>query len=258
MAQKKKQTQNKTDNQSEDVPLAELADFGGVCEILHERFPGQTYSEVLKKLVAEQGIHVMRVRLTLARTKSVREIFLPAVFPLMLAARCIEACFDFHGGHLFRFHADALSERPFDASLDDQLGDLFDNVEGSLPLGYILPQKGARAMMEYDFGDGWEIRLLRLADKVVKEAPSLCFKSVGMDAIEDCGGTWGLAQFAEIYQKIIDGRKLTKDEKEQLRWCHGTSKLSADEAKDCLAGPTPEEVSARLVEAAHEFDDIQD
>ncbi len=257
MARKKKQ-QNTSDNQVEDVPLAELAELGGVCETLHERFPGESFYAVLRKLIVEQGVHIMRVRLTLARTKSVREILLPSVFPLALVARCIEACFGFHGGHLFRFHADALGERPFVLSLDEEIGQLFDNVEGSLPLGYILSQKGARAMMEYDFGDGWEIRLLRLADKVVKDASSLCFKSVGMDAIEDCGGTYGLAQFAEIYQKIIDGKKLTNDEREQLRWWHGTSKLSVDQAKDRLAGPTPEVVSSRLVEAAHEFDGFQD
>ncbi len=43
---------------------------------------------------------------------------------------------------------------------------------GESLLAFLLPQKGAKAVMKYDFGDGWEIKILRLADKTSKEQPT--------------------------------------------------------------------------------------
>ncbi len=251
-----KKRQRKNDNSSAEFRLSTVAEFGGVCEKLEKRFPGEIFFDVLAKLFEEHKESVMRVRLTLARTKSIREIFLPPTFPLALVAQCIETCFGFQDEHLYLFESDELGERPHEAFLDDELGNLFDNIENSLPLGFLLPQKGAKAAMKYDFGDGWEIKILRLADKTNKEEPThLCFKSVGMDAIEDCGGPWRLMQFAEIYEKIVTSKKLTGEEKEQLEWCHGSTKLSVTRAKKLLAGPTLEEVSDRILEAMDRFGD---
>ncbi len=252
MAQKKKR-QKKSNEKSTDIALSELAELGGVCEKLSERFPGETFAGAIGQLMTANDEQIMRVRLTLAHTKSVREIYVPSVFPLRLAALCFEACFGFQDEHLFRFRSDALGERPLESSLDDEIGTLFDSVEGALPLGFILPEKGAKAVMEYDFGDGWEIKLLRLADKPVKEPTCLCFKSVGMDAIEDCGGVWGLGRFAEIYRKITAGEKLSKEEKEQLQWRHGSTRPSIAQAEKHLTGPTPEEIADRVAEVANNF-----
>ncbi len=76
-----------------------------------------------------------------------------------------------------------------------------------------------------------------------------------MDALEDCGGPWGLMELAEGYRKIIAGKELSDEEKEQMEWAEGSSKISVDKARKRLAGPTPEDVSVRIREEAGNFDE---
>lgn len=47
---------------------------------------------------------------------------------------------------------------------------------------------------EYDFGDGWEFDIVcqKIADEAPEDGNSQLLKRKGPNAIEDCGGPWGL------------------------------------------------------------------
>lgn len=59
---------------------------------------------------------------------------------------------------------------------------------------------GEQLFMEYDFGDGWEIKLTLEAVIEDKELPRV-LEGEGYGIIEDCGGPGGLERIAEAFQK---------------------------------------------------------
>lgn len=59
---------------------------------------------------------------------------------------------------------------------------------------------GEQLFMEYDFGDGWEIKLTLEAIIEDKELPRV-LEGEGYGIIEDCGGPGGLERIAEAFQK---------------------------------------------------------
>lgn len=64
---------------------------------------------------------------------------------------------------------------------------------------------GERLSMEYDFGDGWEVKLTLEAVIEDKELPGRELPRVlegeGYGIIESCGGPGGLERIAEVFQK---------------------------------------------------------
>lgn len=64
---------------------------------------------------------------------------------------------------------------------------------------------GKQLSMEYDFGDGWEVKLILEAVIEDKELPGRELPRVlegeGYGIIEDCGGSGGLERIAEVFQK---------------------------------------------------------
>lgn len=68
-----------------------------------------------------------------------------------------------------------------------------------------LENEGDRAVMQYDYGDGWEIELT--VEKIIhdpelpgRELPRV-LEGAGYGIIEDCGGTSGLEDLAKAYKE---------------------------------------------------------
>ena len=81
----------------------------------------------------------------------------------------------------------------------------------------IFTEKGKRIKYEYDFGDGWEhdVWLKGMREYNTVEEIGLTFvNGKGMDAIEDCGGVWGLENIIHTLSK----KRKTDEEKEMLEW----------------------------------------
>ena len=96
----------------------------------------------------------------------------------------------------------------FDGS-DDFEGDKDEDV-WSTAVGDFLPVRGAKATIDYDFGDGWEI-----VDPDGRQGDGgafTCIKTQGLDAIEDCGGL-GLA---EVYGDLADWLAASKKERAEF------------------------------------------
>ena len=103
------------------------------------------------------------------------------------------------------------------------------------------------AKIKYDFGNGWEFIVTRMADKP-KAAPFTCVKSEGGDAMEDCGGVWGLSS---IYEELEEWLGQPEKERENFdgelfNWSFDLSTLTEEEARRFLNGPSAEEVTAIL------------
>jgi hypothetical protein len=71
--------------------------------------------------------------------------------------------------------------------------------ERDVTLGQVAPHEGAKFDYEYDFGDGWEHRVL--VEKIAAPEPGrsypVCIKGRRVCPPEDVGGPWGYADFLD-------------------------------------------------------------
>ena len=113
----------------------------------------------------------------------------------------------------------------------------------------MLDQKGKRLYYTYDFGDSWEHVIYRMADPKEDMMPR-CEKTCGTWGVDDIGGTWGLDSVIKALRKW--DKDCTDEECRQGEWSgdkrfwYGWGKKAVREK--FLAGPTADEVTARLSE----------
>jgi hypothetical protein len=107
--------------------------------------------------------------------------------------------------------------------------------EEYVTLGQVAPREGAKFDYEYDFGDGWEHRVL--VEKIVPPEPGqaypVCIKGRRACPPEDVGGTWGYADFLDA---IRDPEHPEHDS--YLEWIGGDFDPEAfdlDEVNDALS-----------------------
>lgn len=234
-----------------------------------------------------QPADVMVVKITLSHTGISRTLVLPVDISLKVFKFIVADSVGFYGGHLFRYHSPLIAD-PFRYNMfldeDDQSAEEYEAKVDSLLLKDLLPERGTKASLEYDFGDGWEFKFLRMATPKNAE-PFTCRKCTGIDCFDDCGGPWGFLNILDILTRLADGKKITdgteektakkindeeklrdtdedgdeendwsdeEDEYEQnevamLQWAFGSElKPTPEFAKDILARPTPDEVTERL------------
>ena len=116
-------------------------------------------------------------------------------------------------------------------------------------IGEVLDKKGKRLYYTYDFGDSWEHVVYRMSDPK-KGALPCCEKTCGTWGVDDVGGSWGLNSV------VVSLRKWDKDCTDEecregelsgdRRFWYGWGKKA--EREKFLAGPTADEVTARLSE----------
>ena len=113
----------------------------------------------------------------------------------------------------------------------------------------VLDKKGKRLYYAYDFGDSWEHVVYRMSDPKADAVPC-CEKTSGTWGVDDIGGAWGLNSVIESLRKW--DKDCTEEECRQGEWSgdkrfwYGWGKKA--EREKFLAGPTVDEVTARLSE----------
>ena len=201
------------------------------------------------KKQAATASETLILKLALRYTDSERVVALPPSISVETLLAMALRVFDFLGGHLSKItRKDGWTStvRPdFDGS--DEFEDENDETIWSTPIGDFLPVRGSKTFIEYDFGDGWEIFVTRMADKATA-APFTCIKSQGYDAIEDCGGPGGLA---DIYGDLADWLAASKKERaefesERLDWAFDLASLTEKKVRALLAPPSAEEITRRI------------
>ena len=205
---------------------------------------------------AKDSAAVLIVKMTLGGTKSKRTLALPAHINAKELLYVALDAFGFDNSHLSAFRSEVLGSS---TSIDPMGGEQEsfglqeeDSSVWQAPLARIFPVVGTRAKIEYDFGDGWEISLRRMADKKTAPEPFTCLKSEGVDAIDDCGGPWGLLSIARIAGIWLEkGTRSVRndDEYENFKWmlCGDEEPESRrKEIEAFVAGPSCEEITDRI------------
>ncbi|WP_244928889.1 plasmid pRiA4b ORF-3 family protein [Nocardioides sp. W7] len=179
-------------------------------------------SSILEKLKRDEAptllpipteIRGFRVRLDLhgAKPPVWRRVELPGDLTLPRLHAVIQTSMGWCDSHLHRFRTRSDPRAPYFATAFD-LDEGYDDEEGMLEddvrLDQLLAAKSDELWYEYDFGDGWDHRLV--VEEVLAEPPSAVRCTGGRMACppEDCGGIGGYEQLAVWVRSGYDGRFL--------------------------------------------------
>lgn len=172
-------------------------------------------SSILDKLAADEKpvlrpvptkVRGFRVRLDLRGAKPPvwRRLELAGDLTLPRVHEVIQAAMGWYDCHLHRFRTGGYHGSPhFVTSFD--LDEGADGVlEDGVRLDQLLAEKGDRLWYEYDFGDGWDHRLV--VEELLDEPPPTARCIAGRMACppEDCGGLGGYWELAEWVRSGYD------------------------------------------------------
>ena len=143
---------------------------------------------------AENDVPCGTFKIELLHTPAKRTLVMPTDITLAEFNEILQQLFGWRDCHLWNFtDADGeeygVSEDPLGMPIPDPVGGR--DAKKTL-VRDILPVPGAKASYMYDFGDGWEHRITRMADP--SKLDFVCTKTSGPDGIEDVGGPWGLKE----------------------------------------------------------------
>ena len=163
--------------------------------------------------MAQAGDPLLQVRITLTDVDDPpvwRRVIIPAAYSLDRLHAVIQAAMGWQDYHLHAFRVGDVSYGPLDP--DDELGHL---DERKLRLGDLTAD---RISYEYDFGDSWEHELVieehtTAADGALYPA---CVAGEGACPPEDCGGSYGFAEF-----KALLAGPPSAEREEMLEWAGG-------------------------------------
>jgi len=184
----------------------------------------------------------MTLKIELPPTEIVRTIVVPESMTLEDLNDAIQCVMGWEDAHLWMFQ-DGRRGLIYELPHEDNY-----NMSGMPPtydaskveLRQVFPKRGSKLTYEYDFGDGWDHTVTRMADPKVGEIA--CVASTGPDGVEDIGGPCVLADFIETM------RTNPKDEE----WADTLDWSGFDDPKRLkayLAGESAAAKTAKLKEA---------
>ena len=149
-------------------------------------------------LPAPSEVRGFRVRLDLhgAKPPVWRRLELPGDLTLPRLHDVVQAAMGWTNSHLHRFRTGSDHRSPyFVTHFDVEEGD-DGTLEDDVRLDQLLAEKGDELWYEYDFGDGWDHRLV--VEEVLDDPPTTARCVVGRMACppEDCGGIGGYEELA--------------------------------------------------------------
>jgi hypothetical protein len=163
--------------------------------------------------MAQAGDPLLQVRITLMDVDNPpvwRRVIVPAAYSLDRVHAVIQAAMGWQNCHLHAFRVADVTYGPPDP--DNELGHL---DERKFRLGELTTD---RVFYEYDFGDSWEHELVIEEHTTAADGAiyPVCVAGEGACPPEDCGGSYGFAEFKEL----LAGPRSTERE-EMLEWVGG-------------------------------------
>ena len=205
-----------------------------------------------------------RVRLDLhgAKPPVWRRLELPGDLSLPRLHAVIQAAMGWSNSHLHRFRTGSDHRSPyFVTSFDLDEGDE-GTLEDGVRLDQLLAGTGDELWYEYDFGDGWEHKLV--VEAVLDEAPSLARCTVGRMACppEDCGGLGGYEELAAWVRSGYDDDVLPQGFEDAehghnwlpLEWHPDHFDVEETNAALAIAVAEPVAVTSELTDLAEQLD----
>ncbi len=198
----------------------------------------------------DANIIVLKLQLKYADT--VRVITVPATMRLSWLADVIKDCMGFDDSHMCGFTGKQFPQ-PDRLVLICESDEERDRSKIQIFRTFVcdaFPDPGAKAVFEYDYGDGWKILITRMADRK-NIAPYTCIKSEGMNAIEDCGGSWGLERARFLLERFLANSSLEMNEDDECYFNWLVGDLDEEEelrqrAEKILHTPTRDEINELL------------
>src|SRR4051794_32910471 len=181
--------------------------MSGQVTSIFEKLNARSEPTLLPVPIATRGF---RVRLDLhgAKPPIWRRLELPGDLTLTRVHDVIQSAMGWSDSHLHRFRAGNDHRSPYFITAFDldegEEGLLEDNVR----LDQILAEKGDELWYEYDFGDGWNHKLV--VEEVLGSPPEVVRCTAGRMACppEDCGGIGGYEELAAWVRSGYDDAQL--------------------------------------------------
>ncbi|MDD5036065.1 MAG: plasmid pRiA4b ORF-3 family protein [Methylococcaceae bacterium] len=163
---------------------------------------------------SRSALRIYQLKITLIGSKPPiwRRILVRSDVALPTFHFVLQASMGWQGGHLHAFRAG----HEFYGELMDDMDDMKD--ESKVKLDKLLRKEKDSLIYEYDFGDGWEHKILLekiLAyDETIKTP--VCIKGKLACPPEDCGGIWG---YYELLETLKDPHH--PDHEDMKEWVGG-------------------------------------
>lgn len=158
---------------------------------------------------------IYQLKITLANTRPPiwRRIQVPGNTVLPHLHLMFQAAMGWCNGHLHQFTIDGVEY----GMPDPDFGVEMEN-EARVRLDKVIPAAGMRFSYMYDFGDGWNHKIL--VEKIVPPDPGVqypvCLAGARACPPEDCGGPWG---YGDLLEAIADPKH--ERHGERLEWIGG-------------------------------------
>jgi hypothetical protein len=151
-----------------------------------------------KKRATPIDIYQIKVTLRYSKPPIWRRIQVPADVSLARLHRILQVIMGWEDYHLHQFIID--DEYYGEPHPDYEVWGPEMRDEQRAELGRLVPEEGLKFLYEYDFGDGWEHKLL--VEKILPPEPGVgyprCLKGKRACPPEDVGGVWGYDGFLEV------------------------------------------------------------
>jgi hypothetical protein len=166
-------------------------------------------------VATKQLISIYQIKISLIGVKSPiwRTVLVPSNLGLNEFHDVIQLAMGWTDSHLHQFIANkvfyGISDGEFGMEIED---------ESQYKLSQLLKKEKDTLIYEYDFGDGWEHKIL--LEKILpfdsKTAWPVCIKGKRACPPEDCGGIWG---YEELLETISDPKH--PEYESMLEWLGG-------------------------------------
>ena len=182
-----------------------------------------------------RSIYQLKVTLKGAKLPIWRRILVPSDMSLARFHLVLQIVMGWTNSHLHQF----VSGRTVYGIPDDEYGGDFGlevDDENRYNLSQLLKKEKDSFTYEYDFGDGWEHKVI--IEKILPHDSSMkvpkCIKGKRACPPEDCGGIWGYHDLVEIISDTSHS-----EHEEMLEWLGGefdAEYFDVNETDDLLAG----------------------
>lgn len=164
--------------------------------------------------VAAQNVYQLKITLKGMRPPIWRRVQVKSSTTLSQLHLAIQAAMGWWNCHLHQFSIEGIDYGEPSSEYDWDLQD-----ETRVKLSQVVKREKFKFFYTYDFGDSWEHEIL--VEKVLPRDPkvtySRCLTGKRACPPEDCGGTWGYAEFLEAIQDAAH-----PEHDELLEWIGGS------------------------------------
>lgn len=131
-----------------------------------------------------------------------RRVLVPMDLNLADLHEVIQMSFDWYDSHLHQFRAGGFRGTSYGPKIEDLQ---YDEIEDTVLISKLLRAPKDRLDYDYDFGDGWEVRIdvEKILDSAEGQLPR-CTAGRRMAPVEDSGGMWGWQRIVELLKNPTD------------------------------------------------------